>query len=204
LQPVLKQLPTCALSGVLVAIGIKMITNQETRTVLRVKDWEETVPMLSAFVLLVLCDLLTGVVIGIAVSAIILGAKRLFYQTPLNFRWTWLTTSLPSGEGQVSGMELAGSLTFFSLSRTEEMIKRLHRKHYSGKLTKYFKIDCSKVLFMDLTSLEKVITGLDDLTLHGYTIEMVDLPAKIKRTMLVVDSHTKKYFSSQSLQTPYY
>jgi len=160
--------------------------------------------MLSAFVLLVLCDLLTGVVIGIAVSAIILGAKRLFYQTPLNFRWTWLTTSLPSGEGQVSGMELAGSLTFFSLSRTEEMIKRLHRKHYSGKLTKYFKIDCSKVLFMDLTSLEKVITGLDDLTLHGYTIEMVDLPAKIKRTMLVVDSHTKKYFSSQSLQTPYY
>jgi MFS superfamily sulfate permease-like transporter len=205
LQPFLKQLPTCALSGVLVAIGIKMIINQETRTVLKVKDWTETLPMISAFLLLIFFDLLTGVAIGIAVSALILGLKRLFHKTPLNFRWTWLINSLPSGEGQLTGMELAGSLTFFSLSRTEEMIQRLHRKHNSGKMAKTFKIDCSKVVLMDLTSLEKLLTGLDDLTLHGYKIEMVYLPNKIKRVMLVVDPHSKKYFSSShTLQTTYH
>jgi len=195
LQPFLKQLPNCALSGVLVAIGIKMIVNQETKTVIRVKDWTETVPMAAAFSLLVVFDLLTGVACGIIVSALILGARRILYKTPLTFRWTWTTTSLSQAEAQVTGMELAGSLTFFSLNRTEEMVHRLHGKHASGKLSKNFKVDCSKVCLMDLTSLEKFITCFDDLSVHGYNVQIVDLPLKIQKTMLAVDAHSKKYFN---------
>jgi len=190
LQPILSQMPTCALSGVLVAIGFQMIRNKETKTVIKVKDWTETVPMATAFSLLVAHDLLTGVACGVVTSAAILSAQRALNKLPLTFRWGWTTK-----EGEINGMELAGSLTFFSLSRIEEMVQRVLRKHVNGKLSKNFIVDCSKVLFMDLTSLEKFISVFDDLAPHGYTIEIVGLPPKIQKNMLVVDPHAKRYFS---------
>ena len=114
LTPVLRTIPIAGLAAVLVYTGYKLV-NLKHIVELRKYGWSEVGIYLATLVTIVASDLLTGVMVGIGLSA----AKLLF-------KFAYLHTELtPSPKGNRIDLTLSGAATFLRLPLLAATLERV-------------------------------------------------------------------------------
>lgn len=111
----LREVPMAALGGVLVVTGWKLVSIKHVRHLFRVHGFLPALIWTATFVLVVTTDLLTGVLVGLALSVV----EVLPHVRNLRFR---------VGEksvGEAVGLELEGAATFLGLTRLTNALEQL-------------------------------------------------------------------------------
>lgn len=111
----LREVPMAALGGVLVVTGWKLVSIKHVRHLFRVHGFLPALIWTATFVLVVTTDLLTGVLVGLALSVV----EVLPHVRNLRFR---------VGEksvGEAVGLELEGAATFLGLTRLTNALEQI-------------------------------------------------------------------------------
>ncbi len=112
---VLREVPMAALGGVLVVTGWKLVSVKQVRHLFRVHGFLPALIWTATFLLVVTTDLLTGVLVGLALSVV----ELLPHVRNLKFR---------VGEqslGDAVGLKLEGAATFLGLTRLTNALEQL-------------------------------------------------------------------------------
>ena len=115
LAPLLQMIPTASLAAVLVYTGYKLVNLKEVRE-LRAHGWGEVAIYTATLTMIVATDLLTGVLVGIALAA----AKLLYTFSRLTIR----VTDDPRHAGRVV-MKLVGAATFVGLPKLAAALENI-------------------------------------------------------------------------------
>lgn len=111
----LREVPMAALGGVLVVTGWKLISLKHVRHLFRVHGFLPALIWTATFLLVVTTDLLTGVLVGLALSVV----EVLPHARNLRFR----VGEKPVGDSV--GLQLEGAATFLGLTRLTNALEQL-------------------------------------------------------------------------------
>lgn len=147
---ILREVPMAALGGVLVVTGWKLVSLQQVRRLLRVHGVLPALIWTATFALVVTTDLLTGVLVGLALSALELVPHL------RNLRFKVGETTV----GETVRLELEGAATFLGLTRLTSALEQVPPR-------KAVHVDLERVHAMDHTTAEMLTEWLARRRLRG-------------------------------------
>ena len=159
----LREIPMAALGGVLVVTGWRLVSLDHVRHLFHVHGALPAAIWAVTFVLVVATDLLTGVLVGLALSLIEL----------LPFRRNLKLGVEERQEGDVTHVALKGSATFIRLTRLNSVLESL-------PLGRAVRLNLDALHGMDHTTAETLGEWLARKRKHGASVE-VSGPAHLTR-----------------------
>ncbi|MCX7285481.1 MAG: SulP family inorganic anion transporter [Novosphingobium sp.] len=162
---VLQQVPMAALGGVLVVTGWKLVSLRHVQHLFKAYGYMPALIWTATFVLVVTADLLTGVLVGLALSTL----ELLPYVRNLRFRVG------ESSVGDTVRLELEGAATFIGLARLTKVLEQLSP-------TRPVHVDLDRVHAMDHTTSEMLTEWLARRRLRGHAVKVTG-PAPILKTL---------------------
>ncbi|HQS69040.1 MAG: SulP family inorganic anion transporter [Novosphingobium sp. 28-62-57] len=162
---VLRQVPMAALGGVLVVTGWKLISLKHVQHLYKVYGYMPALIWTATFVLVVTTDLLTGVLVGLALSAL----ELLPFARNLKFRVG------ESSVGDTVKLELEGAATFIGLARLTNALEQLPQ----GKAVH---VDLDRVHAIDHTTSEMLTEWLSRRRMRGNAVKVTG-PAAILKSL---------------------
>ena len=156
LPAVLAQVPTAALAGVLVVTGVKLVKLSEVRDLLARYGPLPAVVWATTFTLVVMVDLLTGVIAGLALSLLELAP---------HVRRLGLVIHRP----RENALELEGAATAVTLPRIAEALDKMP----AGEKVH---VDVSRLHFMDHTTSELLADALRRFRRRGAEVHVEQHP----------------------------
>ncbi|MBB3861535.1 MFS superfamily sulfate permease-like transporter [Novosphingobium hassiacum] len=161
----LREVPMAALGGVLVVTGWKLVSLKHVSHLFRVHGYMPAIIWTTTFLLVVLTDLLTGVLVGLALSAL----ELLPHVRNLRFR----VGQKPAGD--TLHLELEGAATFVGLTKLTTALEELPP-------SRPVHVDLAKVHVIDHTTAEMLNEWLIRRRLRGDEVRVTG-PAPIIRTL---------------------
>lgn len=162
----LREIPMAALGAVLVVTGWRLVSLDHVKHLLHVHGRLPALIWAVTFVLVVATDLLTGVLVGLALSLV----ELIPY---------WRTLKLGVGqreEGEVTRVSLKGSATFLTLTRLTSVLEALP----DGRPVK---LDLDDLRGMDHTTAQMLNEWLTRRRKHGAAVEVAG-PDQFTRPLL--------------------
>lgn len=140
---ILREVPMAALGGVLVVTGWKLVSLKQVRRLFEVHGFMPALIWVATFTLVVTTDLLTGVLVGLALSAL----ELVPHLRNLRFRVGEQTV------GETVRLELEGAATFLGLTRLTNALEQV-------PVAKPVHVDLDRVHAMDHTTAEMLTEWL--------------------------------------------
>lgn len=165
LPSLLREVPMAALGGVLVVTGWKLVSLKHVSHLLRVHGMMPALIWTATFVLVVTTDLLTGVLVGIALSAV----ELLPHARNLGFKVGEKST------GDSIKLELEGAATFIGLARLNNALEQVPP-------SKPVHVDLDRVHVIDHTTAEMLTEWLSRRRLRGDDVKVTG-PAPILKSL---------------------
>lgn len=165
LPALLREVPMAALGGVLVVTGWKLVSLKHVSHLFRVHGIMPALIWTATFVLVITADLLTGVLVGIALSAV----ELLPHARNLRFK---------VGEraiGESVKLELEGAATFIGLARLTNALEQVPP-------SKPVHVDLDRVHVIDHTTAEMLTEWLSRRRLRGDDVKVTG-PAPILKSL---------------------
>lgn len=162
---ILREVPMAALGGVLVVTGWKLVSLKQVRRLFDVHGIMPALIWVATFVLVVTTDLLTGVLVGLALSAL----ELVPHLRNLRFRVGERTV------GETVRLELEGAATFLGLTRLTNALEQVPP-------AKPVHVDMDRVHAMDHTTAEMLTEWLARRRQRGHEVT-VSGPEPILRTL---------------------
>ncbi|MFY8194824.1 MAG: SulP family inorganic anion transporter, partial [Novosphingobium sp.] len=162
---ILREVPMAALGGVLVVTGWKLVSLKHVRHLFKVHGYMPALIWTATFVLVVTTDLLTGVLTGLALSAL----ELLPHVRNLRFR---------VGEkavGETVKLELEGAATFIGLARLTNALEQVPP-------SKPVHVDLDRVHAIDHTTAEMLTEWVSRRKLRGEEVRLTG-PEPIMRSL---------------------
>ncbi|MEL0250744.1 MAG: SulP family inorganic anion transporter, partial [Novosphingobium sp.] len=162
---ILREVPMAALGGVLVVTGWKLVSLKHVRHLFKVHGYMPALIWTATFVLVVTTDLLTGVLTGLALSAL----ELLPHARNLRFR---------VGEkavGETVKLELEGAATFIGLARLTNALEQVPP-------SKPVHVDLDRVHAIDHTTAEMLTEWVSRRKLRGEEVRLTG-PEPIMRSL---------------------
>lgn len=162
---ILREVPMAALGGVLVVTGWKLVSLKHVQHLFKVHGYLPALIWTATFVLVVTTDLLTGVLAGLALSAL----ELVPHMRNLRFR---------VGEksvGETVRLELEGAATFLGLARLTSVLEQVPH-------SKPVHVDLDRVHAMDHTTAEMLTEWLSRRRLRGTDVKVTG-PAPILKSL---------------------
>lgn len=154
---ILREVPMAALGGVLVVTGWKLVSIKQVRRLFEVHGFMPALIWAATFTLVVTTDLLTGVLVGLALSAL----ELVPHLRNLRFRVGERTV------GETVRLELEGAATFLGLTRLTNALEQVPPQ-------KAVHVDLDRVHAMDHTTAEMLTEWItrkrqrgDEVTVSG-------------------------------------
>ncbi len=162
---ILREVPMAALGGVLVVTGWKLVSLKQVRRLFEVHGFMPALIWVATFTLVVTTDLLTGVLVGLALSAL----ELVPHLRNLRFRVGEHTV------GETVRLELEGAATFLGLTRLTNALEQV-------PVAKPVHVDLDRVHAMDHTTAELLTEWLARRKQRGNTVT-VSGPAPLLKTL---------------------
>lgn len=162
---ILREVPMAALGGVLVVTGWKLVSLKQVRRLFDVHGIMPALIWVATFALVVTTDLLTGVLVGLALSAL----ELVPHLRNLRFRVGERTV------GETVRLELEGAATFLGLTRLTNALEQV-------PVEKPVHVDMDRVHAMDHTTAEMLTEWLARRRQRGHEVT-VSGPEPILRTL---------------------
>lgn len=162
---ILREVPMAALGGVLVVTGWKLVSLKQVRRLFDVHGIMPALIWVVTFALVVTTDLLTGVLVGLALSAL----ELVPHLRNLRFRVGERTV------GETVRLELEGAATFLGLTRLTNALEQV-------PVEKPVHVDMDRVHAMDHTTAEMLTEWLARRRQHGHEVT-VSGPEPILKTL---------------------
>lgn len=162
----LREIPMAALGAVLVVTGWRLVSLDHVKHLLHVHGRLPALIWAVTFVLVVATDLLTGVLVGLALSLV----ELIPY---------WRTLKLGVGqqeEGEVTRVSLKGSATFLTLTRLTSVLEALPD-------SRPVKLDLDNLRGMDHTTAQMLNEWLARRRKHGAAVEVAG-PDQFTRSLM--------------------
>lgn len=162
----LREIPMAALGAVLVVTGWRLVSLDHVKHLLHVHGRLPALIWAVTFVLVVATDLLTGVLVGLALSLV----ELIPY---------WRTLKLRVGqqeEGEVTRVSLKGSATFLTLTRLTSVLEALPD-------SRPVKLDLDNLRGMDHTTAQMLNEWLARRRKHGALVEVAG-PDQFTRSLM--------------------
>ena len=159
----LREVPMAALGGVLVVTGWKLVSIKHVRHLFRVHGFLPALIWTATFVLVVTTDLLTGVLVGLALSVV----EVLPHVRNLRFRVG------EKSAGDAVGLELEGAATFLGLTRLTNALEQLPP-------SKAVHVNMDRVHMIDHTTAEMLNEWVVRRRLRGDVVEVTGPDAVIR------------------------
>lgn len=156
---ILREIPMAALGGVLVVTGWRLVSLDHVRHLLRLHGPLPAAIWAATFVLVVATDLLTGVLVGLALSLLELLPHR------RNLR---LGVDKQVDDG-VTHVRLDGAATFLSLTRLNAELESLPDHHA-------VRLDCEAVKGMDHTTVQTLREWVGRRRMLGREVDVIGPP----------------------------
>ncbi|MDP3552184.1 MAG: SulP family inorganic anion transporter [Novosphingobium sp.] len=162
---ILREVPMAALGGVLVVTGWKLVSLKHVQHLFKVHGYLPALIWTATFVLVVATDLLTGVLVGLALSALELvpHARNLKFKVG------------ESSIGETVHLKLEGAATFIGLSRLTNALEQVPHSHAVH-------VDMDKVHAIDHTTAEMLTEWLSRRRLRGNDVKVTG-PAPILKSL---------------------
>ncbi|MFM2370633.1 MAG: hypothetical protein RIS85_355 [Pseudomonadota bacterium] len=165
LPALLREVPMAALGGVLVVTGWKLVSLKHVSHLFRVHGILPALIWTATFVLVITADLLTGVLVGIALSAV----ELLPHARNLGFKVGDRST------GESVKLELEGAATFIGLARLTNALEQVPP-------SKAVHVDLDRVHVIDHTTAEMLTEWLSRRRLRGDDVKVTG-PAPILKSL---------------------
>lgn len=162
---ILREVPMAALGGVLVVTGWKLVSLKQVRRLFEVHGFMPALIWVATFTLVVTTDLLTGVLVGLALSAL----ELVPHLRNLRFRVGEQTV------GETVRLELEGAATFLGLTRLTNALEQV-------PVAKPVHVDLDRVHAMDHTTAEMLTEWLARRKQRGDAVT-VSGPAPLLKTL---------------------
>ena len=162
---ILREVPMAALGGVLVVTGWKLVSLKQVRRLFEVHGFMPALIWVVTFTLVVTTDLLTGVLVGLALSAL----ELVPHLRNLRFRVGEQTV------GETVRLELEGAATFLGLTRLTNALEQV-------PVAKPVHVDLERVHAMDHTTAEMLTEWLARRKQRGDAVT-VSGPAPLLKTL---------------------
>lgn len=162
---ILREVPMAALGGVLVVTGWKLVSLKQVRRLFEVHGFMPALIWVATFALVVTTDLLTGVLVGLALSAL----ELVPHLRNLRFRVGEQTV------GETVRLELEGAATFLGLTRLTNALEQV-------PVAKPVHVDLDRVHAMDHTTAEMLTEWLARRKQRGDAVT-VSGPAPLLKTL---------------------
>lgn len=162
---ILREVPMAALGGVLVVTGWKLVSIKQVRRLFEVHGFMPALIWVATFTLVVTTDLLTGVLVGLALSAL----ELVPHLRNLRFRVGEQTV------GETVRLELEGAATFLGLTRLTNALEQV-------PVAKPVHVDLDRVHAMDHTTAEMLTEWLARRKQRGDAVT-VSGPAPLLKTL---------------------
>lgn len=162
---ILREVPMAALGGVLVVTGWKLVSLKQVRRLFEVHGFMPALIWVATFTLVVTTDLLTGVLVGLALSAL----ELVPHLRNLRFRVGEQTV------GETVRLELEGAATFLGLTRLTNALEQV-------PVAKPVHVDLERVHAMDHTTAEMLTEWLARRKQRGDAVT-VSGPAPLLKTL---------------------
>ncbi len=162
---ILREVPMAALGGVLVVTGWKLVSIKQVRRLFEVHGFMPALIWVATFTLVVTTDLLTGVLVGLALSAL----ELVPHLRNLRFRVGEQTV------GETVRLELEGAATFLGLTRLTNALEQV-------PVAKPVHVDLDRVHAMDHTTAEMLTEWLARRKQRGNAVT-VSGPAPLLKTL---------------------
>lgn len=162
---ILREVPMAALGGVLVVTGWKLVSIKQVRRLFEVHGFMPALIWVATFTLVVTTDLLTGVLVGLALSAL----ELVPHLRNLRFRVGEQTV------GETVRLELEGAATFLGLTRLTNALEQV-------PVAKSVHVDLDRVHAMDHTTAEMLTEWLARRKQRGNAVT-VSGPAPLLKTL---------------------
>lgn len=162
---ILREVPMAALGGVLVVTGWKLVSIKQVRRLFEVHGFMPVLIWVATFTLVVTTDLLTGVLVGLALSAL----ELVPHLRNLRFRVGEQTV------GETVRLELEGAATFLGLTRLTNALEQV-------PVAKPVHVDLDRVHAMDHTTAEMLTEWLARRKQRGNAVT-VSGPAPLLKTL---------------------
>lgn len=162
---ILREVPMAALGGVLVVTGWKLVSLKQVRRLFEVHGFMPALIWVATFTLVVTTDLLTGVLVGLALSAL----ELVPHLRNLRFRVGEQTV------GETVRLELEGAATFLGLTRLTNALEQV-------PVAKPVHVDLDRVHAMDHTTAEMLTEWLARRKQRGNAVT-VSGPAPLLKTL---------------------
>lgn len=162
----LREIPMAALGAVLVVTGWRLVSLDHVKHLLHVHGRLPALIWAVTFVLVVATDLLTGVLVGLALSLV----ELIPY---------WRTLKLGVGqdqEGEVTRVSLKGSATFLTLTKLTSVLEALPD-------SRAVKLDLGALRGMDHTTAQMLTEWLTRRRKHGAAVEVAG-PDEFTRSLM--------------------
>ncbi|HQS97767.1 MAG: SulP family inorganic anion transporter [Novosphingobium sp. 17-62-19] len=162
---ILREVPMAALGGVLVVTGWKLVSLKHVQHLFKVHGYLPALIWTATFVLVVATDLLTGVLVGLALSALELvpHARNLRFKVG------------ESSAGETVHLKLEGAATFIGLSRLTNALEQVPHSHAVH-------VDMDKVHAIDHTTAEMLTEWLSRRRMRGNDVKVTG-PAPILKSL---------------------
>ncbi|MCY1672559.1 SulP family inorganic anion transporter [Novosphingobium sp. SL115] len=165
LPGLLREVPMAALGGVLVVTGWKLVSLKHVSHLFRVHGILPALIWTATFVLVVTTDLLTGVLVGIALSAV----ELLPHVRNLKFKVG------ENSVGESTRLELEGAATFIGLARLTNALEQVPP-------SRSVHVDLDRVHVIDHTTAEMLTEWLSRRRLRGDDVKVTG-PAPILKSL---------------------
>jgi len=162
---ILREVPMAALGGVLVVTGWKLVSLKHVRHLFKVHGYMPALIWTATFVLVVTTDLLTGVLTGLALSAL----ELLPHARNLRFRVG------EKAEGETVKLELEGAATFIGLARLTNALEQVPP-------SRPVHVDLDRVHAIDHTTAEMLTEWVSRRKLRGEEVRLTG-PEPIMRSL---------------------
>lgn len=162
---ILREVPMAALGGVLVVTGWKLVSLKQVRRLFEAHGFMPALIWVATFTLVVTTDLLTGVLVGLALSAL----ELVPHLRNLRFRVGEQTV------GETVRLELEGAATFLGLTRLTNALEQV-------PVAKPVHVDLDRVHAMDHTTAEMLTEWLARRKQRGDAVT-VSGPAPLLKTL---------------------
>lgn len=173
---VISLIPIAALAGVLLATALRMLNVREFRGLWKVSSTEAGVYLLT-FATIVTVDLLVGIQVGVIAALVLIAVRAARTQVAISH-----------ASDAVARVQLAGTISFLSLTKLSEVRTEMERLTRSG--TRKFVLDLSEVSRVDASAAEELIALVRDLELLNARVTVKGARASV-RGMLERADHEK-------------
>lgn len=156
-SPIINLIPLATLSAVLIMTGFKLASPKVFKSIYK-QGWDQFIPFLITIVAIVLTDLLIGVLVGVAVSAVFILHNH--YKTPV-VRVT--------ERGTIKQVELGENLTFLNKTQVIYVLESLPARSHVV-------IDGSRSLYIDHDIREVLEDFIVNATEREIRVESIRIP----------------------------